>query len=123
MEEDGKALDGVGKRVIRSIRKKLQATQKWAYVVSTPAQLEEGANRRLILSTPYHKDFVEALKETIPSAYRRWEDKTNCNSTTQTTALRNYKLQSGLEIPPTTSAFRPLLLYILGVPRKRGGEW
>jgi DNA helicase HerA-like ATPase len=45
-------------------------------VVSNPVRLEEGANRRLVLSTPYHKDFVEALKETIPSAYRRWEDET-----------------------------------------------
>ncbi len=72
-DEDGGSLEASAKRVVRNIRKKLQAAQKRSYIVDSPARIEESSDGRLVLHTPFKQKFVDELKQKIPSGQRSWD--------------------------------------------------
>ena len=67
-------LEASAKRVVRNIRKKLLAAKKRPYIMNNDACIDTDPSGKIVLHTPYNKAFVDALKETIPSAYRSWDN-------------------------------------------------
>lgn len=77
-DEDQAGLDAAGVRVVRNVRRKLQAAATRSYIAEANSavsvtQLSDG---RYELHTPYRKPFVEALKSAIPREHRSYNQET-----------------------------------------------
>ncbi len=70
---EGTKLEASGKRVVRNVRRKLQAAQHRSYILDSSVSIDQAPDGWLVLHTPFDRDFVEGLKADIPGRSRRWD--------------------------------------------------
>ena len=75
-DEEGGSLDASATRVVRNIRKKLQAFHTRSYIMNGLVRIEQCPDGNFTLNSPFLQEFVNALKEAVPARSRQWDSRT-----------------------------------------------